>query len=73
MESLLADQAENASADSSWDDMLSIVKTLVAYGCLSQQQNHNDHNDDDDDHIERQQFTVTQADLHLGMLAFENS
>ena len=56
--------------DDSWDDMLSITKTLVAYGCLALPP---DTNWNDSGDMENTTFKVTQAGVNLGMLAFENS
>jgi len=54
---------------SSWDSMLSILKTLVAYGCLTVR-NPGDIKSID---METEQFVVTKAGVNIGMLAFENS
>ena len=61
--------AEAALADS-WDDMRSIVKTLVAYGCLTTQDGEFP---SDDSLLEQQQYSLTTAGTNLGMLGFENS
>jgi hypothetical protein len=57
-----------ATRDNSWDDFLSITKTLVAYGCLT-----TDADLDDTAVLEESTFHLTPAGLELGMLGFENS
>lgn len=59
--------AEDA-ADDSWDDFLSITRTLVAYGCLSTKSPLKK-----DLILEEETFELTPAGLNLGMLGFENS
>jgi len=61
------DSAEIALSDT-WNDMLAIVKTLVAYGCLS-----TDAPFPSDESLEEQVYTLTPAGINLGMLGFENS
>ena len=67
---LLLERAELGEVirDDSWDDILSITRTLVAYGCLTP----SDPIDEETD-LEKLTFTVTQAGLNVGMLMFENS
>ena len=62
-----ADKVEQVR-DDSWDDMISITETLVAYGCLSTVSPMDKIPD-----LEKETFGVTQAGLNVGMLGFENS
>ena len=64
-------QAEKADEikDDSWEDMLAITKTLLAYGCLQSQ----DEVDPDDEEFENNVFDITPAGADVGMLGFENS
>jgi DSHCT (NUC185) domain len=64
-----ADEAEDATNDT-WDDMLAIIKVLVAYGCLSIKSSLDDH---DNLSFEQETFEVTPAGNNIGMLGFENS
>jgi hypothetical protein len=64
-----ADKAET-TGDDSWDDMLSITKTLVAYGCLSLPAGTAF---DDNLVLENEKFTLTEAGLNIGMISFQNS
>ena len=63
-----ADEASFGGVDS-WQDMLSITKTLVAYGCVSTETG--DYQSTKD--IESQQLQVSPAGMNVGMLGFENS
>lgn len=63
----LFQQAEDLRNDS-WNDMLSITKTLVAYGCLSIE-----HTLEGGESYEDQQYTISPAGINIGMLGFENS
>lgn len=58
--------------DSAWNDMLSITKVLLAYGCLVRQQS-NVSGDVPDAGFENETFEVTPAGKDVGMLSFENS
>eukprot|EP00522_Entomoneis_paludosa_P009675 CAMPEP_0172448424 /NCGR_PEP_ID=MMETSP1065-20121228/7441_1 /TAXON_ID=265537 /ORGANISM="Amphiprora paludosa, Strain CCMP125" /LENGTH=1279 /DNA_ID=CAMNT_0013199913 /DNA_START=179 /DNA_END=4019 /DNA_ORIENTATION=- len=73
-ESLLI-QAEKVQAieDGSWDEVLAIVKTLVAYGCLTIEESDNDSSDDGDMEYETATYSLTPAGMNVGMLGFENS
>lgn len=64
-----ADIVEDTS-DNTWEDMLAIVKVLVAYGCLSMNADLDDH---DNLSIEQESFEVSPAGNNVGMLGFENS
>lgn len=50
----------------SWNDMLAITQTLLAYGCLSS-------NDEESIPIEERMFEITSAGLNIGMMGFDNS
>jgi superfamily II RNA helicase len=66
---VLVDQADKSEVrEDSWNDMLSIVRTLIAYGCLSSENALDEKTD-----LENVTFNVTQAGLNVGMLMFENS
>lgn len=69
----LLDQASRVEfiRDGSWDDMVSIVKTLVAYGCLEMQ--NCDGLQTDRDLLEKATYSITPAGENVGMLGFENS
>jgi DEAD/DEAH box helicase/Helicase conserved C-terminal domain len=56
------------TTEDSWDDFLSITRTLVAYGCLTTESPLSD-----DTPMENAKFDLTPAGLNLGMLGFENS
>ncbi|CAB9499189.1 viralicidic activity 2-like 2 [Seminavis robusta] len=64
-----ADKAEEPVNDT-WDDMLSIIKVLVAYGCLSLKSDLNEH---DNLSLEQESFEISPAGNSLGMLGFDNS
>jgi len=63
-----ADKADEITNDT-WEDMLAIIKVLVAYGCLSI------HSplDDDNFSFEKETFEITPAGNNIGMLGFENA
>lgn len=65
-------EAEKVSEikDGTWDDMLAIIKVLLAFGCLETE---NRSGEDVFDDIENQEFEVTPAGTDVGMLSFENS
>jgi hypothetical protein len=67
---LLEAEKVNEIEDGTWDDMLSIIKVLLAFGCLETQ---NRSGEDVFDNIEDQEFEVTPAGFDVGMLSFENS
>ena len=54
----------------SWDDMMAIIKVLVAHGCLSMSSSLSDH---DSISLERESFDITPAGNNLGQLGFDNS
>ena len=56
--------------DSTWRDMLSLTKVLVAYGCLTTTKWDLS---DDDDVLEAETFEITAAGTNIGMLAFDNT
>ena len=58
--------------DSTWNDMLSLTKVLVSYGCLTTTCGWN-LNKDDDDALEVETFEITAAGTNIGMLAFDNT
>lgn len=66
----LLEQADRTEVDKdgSWDDMLAIIKTLVAYGCVQME-------DVPDENVSMEEafYTVTPAGMNIGMLGFENS
>lgn len=55
--------------EDTWQDMLALVKVLVAYGCLSTKASL----EDDDSTLESATYQITQAGVNIGMLGFENS
>jgi superfamily II RNA helicase len=65
-------EAEKADyiKDDSWDDMLAITKVLVAYGCLTPE---NNIDQNDNALFEEQTFELTPAGVDVGMLGFDNS
>ena len=56
--------------DSTWRDMLSLTKVLVAYGCLKTTKWDLC---EDDDVLETETFEITAAGTNIGMLAFDNT
>eukprot|EP00977_Amphora_coffeiformis_P001920 scaffold362_cov176-Amphora_coffeaeformis.AAC.46 len=62
------DQAESIK-DGSWDDMLAIIKTLLAYGCIETPEGIPDNRDS----WEKATYSITPAGVNVGMLGFENS
>lgn len=66
-ESLVEEVSTDVDADDSWDDFLSITKTLVAYGCLSMKSS------SQVTPLEEGTFVLSPAGLNIGMLGFENS
>lgn len=66
----LLQEAENANLgqDDSWDGMISITKTLLAYGCLSINRPITQDID-----FNEQTYLITPAGVNVGMLGFENS
>jgi len=79
-ESLLL-QAETIDAvqDGSWNEILSIAKTLVAYGCLTIEngpETGEEGNSDfsmENEYYENATYCLTPAGLNVGMLGFENA
>jgi superfamily II RNA helicase len=67
MEAIVQEAGYDTTEDS-WDDFLSITRTLVAYGCLTTRLPLSD-----DTPMENAKFDLTPAGLNLGMLGFENS
>lgn len=63
-----ADRAEEIE-DGSWEDMMAIVKSLVAYGCLETSNGI----PQDHDSWEKATYSITPAGTNVGMLGFENS
>lgn len=61
-------KAESAERDDTWNDMLAIIKTLVAYGCLTTANEFTY-----DVELEKELFTLTPAGVNVGMLGLENS
>ena len=68
---LLQREQEKEIRDTSWDDMLSITKVLLAYGCLLSDRKIQEGDEFDD--LEEQTFEVTPAGSDVGNLSFENS
>ena len=70
--SLLALAAEqtDSNRNDAWNDMVSIAKTLLAYGCISSSEAEPFA---EETAIEDQEFTLTPAGVNVGMLGFENS
>jgi superfamily II RNA helicase len=66
---LEAEKAEYIK-DDSWDDMLAITKVLVAYGCITPE---NNIDQNDNALFEEQTFELTPAGVDVGMLGFDNS
>ena len=68
----LIQQAESAEdiEDGSWDDMLAIIKTLVAYGCVEVS---GGIIPEDRQSWEKSVYSITPAGMNVGMLGFENS
>jgi len=62
------DQAESIK-DGSWDDMLAIIKTLLAYGCIETSEGIPDSRES----WEKATYSITPAGVNVGMLGFENS
>lgn len=68
-ETILDDGAISDDAgENSWDDFLSITRTLVEYGCLTTKSPLRS-----DSNLEEETFEIAPAGLNIGMLAFENS
>lgn len=67
----LLEQVDKADSfrEDSWQDMLALTKTLVAYGCLSTDASI----DDDEAALVQATYRITQAGVNIGMLGFENS
>lgn len=65
---LLTTERDKMENGDSWNDFLSITKTLVAYGCLTPSTAF--HSDMD---IENETFELTSAGKNVAMLGFENS
>lgn len=66
-ESILEDIVDDTS-ENSWDDFLSILRSLVAYGCLTRKSTLSV-----ESNLEAEKFELTTAGLHIGLLGFENS
>jgi DSHCT (NUC185) domain len=69
------DADDDADNDDSWNDMLAIVKVLVAYGCLKKEASNKDDADGSNmfSDMEEATFIVTDAGQNVGMLGFDNS
>jgi hypothetical protein len=60
--------------DDSWNDMLAIIKTLVAYGCLKKEStNDNNYGNNLWSDMEEATFIVTDAGQNVANLGFDNS
>ena len=62
------DQAETIK-DGSWDDMLAIIKTLLAYGCIETPEGTPENRES----WEIANYSITPAGVNVGMLGFDNS
>jgi replicative superfamily II helicase len=58
----------NDTTEDSWDDFVSITRTLVAYGCLTPGTPLND-----DEPIDSEKFELSPAGINIGLLGFENA
>jgi len=67
---LLTAEKIDAATDDSWEDFLSITRTLHAYGCLSTGTNEPFL---EDNVLEKEIFELTPAGLNIGMLGFDNA
>ena len=67
----LLEQVDKADLirEDSWQDLLALTKTLVAYGCLSTDASIHD----DEAALVQATYRITQAGVNIGMLGFENS
>ena len=80
-----ANRMVGKATDSTWVDMLNLVKVLVCYGCLETSWNPMDNNNNDYDYqeenssssslssLEKESFTITLAGEQVGMLSTENT
>ena len=66
----LLEEVANAKeiTEDTWDDFLAIIKTLIAFGCVS-----TDATLDDNTNLDKATFKLTPAGLNIGMLSFDNS